>query len=83
MKAIKIAIPDVRTDLPNALSLLIHESQAMDVAIVKTGFSTDDGHGLAWLLVTPAVFLARFALQAAPIAEPPLYQGNAVDLRNQ
>jgi hypothetical protein len=83
MKAIKVAIRDVRTDLSNALALLIHEAQAMDVAIGLTGHTTDDGFGLAWFIVTPAAFQARFNQAPAPIAEPQPFQGNAVDLRNQ
>jgi hypothetical protein len=83
MKSIDIAIPLVRTDLPNSIALSIHEAQAMDAAIQITGFSTDDGRGLGWMLVTPAVFQVRFGQAPAPIAEPAAFQGNAVDLRNQ
>ena len=83
MKAMEVNVPPVRMDVPNAIALLIHEAQAMDIAIAATGHTTDDGHGLGWTLVTPAVFQARFGQPPAPIDEPPPHQGNAGDLRNQ
>ena len=83
MKAIEIQVPAVRTDVPNAIALLIHQAQAMDIAITATGHTTNDGRGLGWTIVTPAAFQARFGQPPEPIDEPPPHQGNAVDLRNQ
>ena len=83
MQAIEVQLPPVKKDGPDAIKLLIHVATAIDAAIVITGFSTDDARGLAWYILTPAAFQARFGQPPAPIAEPPPHNGNAVDLRNQ